>query len=130
MEQKTKKKRPYNRRDAQIKELDIQFSELFERIFVDLIEARIEKNKIKKRDFAVSVWPCATSVTAASKWAQTRRKSNKKDEGTRNVRLSEALRMCQYFGQDISTLVAIAQNMAEDEMERRGAAGNDEPLTT
>lgn len=87
------------------------FAMLLERAFVDLVVGRVKARGWKKGEFAAMVWPGDTPKAAAARWTAIRSKASNTGK-PQGVQISDAQRMAEALGEDLSYLVALAKEQA------------------
>ena len=82
-----------------------------ERCFVELVAERAEIQGFRKGEFAQRVWPETSLKAASSRWTAMRGVAahTGKPQG---VTISDAQRMAEALGEDVSYLLAIAKDNA------------------
>lgn len=88
------------------------FAELMERSFVELVDARADTRGWGKAEFASRVWPESQSKSAAGKWAAIRSKASNTGK-PQGVLISDAQRMAEVLGEDLTYLLAVAKENAK-----------------
>ncbi len=101
------------------------FSFLLERSFVELVDKRADARDWKKGEFAKMVWPDAPAKAAAAKWSAMRGKATNTGK-PQGVLVSDAERMAEILGEDLTYLLAVAKENARQQASQRTAlADND-----
>ena len=87
------------------------FSAKIERSFVELVAERAERRGFRKGEFAHQLWPEVSLKAAASRWTAMRGTAahTGKPQG---VTISDAHRMAEVLGEDLSYLLAVAKENA------------------
>lgn len=88
------------------------FAELMERSFVELVDGRAEARGWGKGEFASRVWPESNPKSAAVKWAAIRSKASNTGK-PQGVLISDAQRMAEVLGEDLTYLLAVAKEYAK-----------------
>jgi hypothetical protein len=91
------------------------FSEMMERSFVELVDKRVDTRGWRKGDFAKRVWPEASPKSAAGKWAAIRGKASNTGK-PQGVLISDAQRMAEVLGEDLTYLLAVAKENAKKQV--------------
>lgn len=92
------------------------FAMSLERAFVEMIASRVKKKGWKKGEFATKVWPEDTPKAAAARWTAMRGKASNTGK-PQGVLISDAQRMAEVLGEDLSFLVAVAKEQAQAQSE-------------
>ncbi len=87
------------------------FAYRMERSFVDLIDNRADLRGFRKGEFAKMVWPEASPKSAAAKWTAIRGKATHTGK-PQGVLVSDAQRMAEILGEDLTYLLAVAKENA------------------
>ena len=87
------------------------FAMLLERAFVDFVVGRVKARGWKKGEFAAMVWPGDTPKAAAARWTAIRSKASNTGK-PQGVQISDAQRMAEALGEDLSYLMALAKEQA------------------
>ncbi len=93
----------------------VDFSEMMERSFVDLVDKRADTRGLRKGEFAKRVWPEASPKSAAGKWAAIRVKASNTGK-PQGVLISDAQRMAEVLGEDLTYLLAVAKENAKKQI--------------
>lgn len=96
---------------------EINFAMLLERAFVELVAGRVKIRGWKKGEFAAMVWPDNTPKAAAARWTAMRSKASNTGK-PQGVQISDAQRMAEVLGEDLSYLMAIAKEQARQHAQR------------
>ena len=88
------------------------FAMALERVFVELVAKRVKERGIKKGEFAALVWPEDSPKAAAA--LRSKASNTGKPQG---VQISDAQRMAEVLGEDLSYLMAIAKEQARAQAE-------------
>ena len=92
------------------------FAMALERAFVELVAKRVKDRGIKKGEFAAQVWPEDSPKAAAARWSAMRSKASNTGK-PQGVSVSDAQRMAEVLGEDLSYLMAIAKEQAREQAE-------------
>lgn len=92
------------------------FATSLERAFVELIAGRMKEKGWKKGEFAAKVWPDDTPKAAAARWTAMRSKASNTGK-PQGVLISDAQRMADVLGEDLSYLMAVAKEQARTQPE-------------
>ena len=84
------------------------FAMALERAFVELVAGRVKGRGWKKGEFAAMVWPNDTPKAAAARWTAMRSKASNTGK-PQGVQISDAQRMAEVLGEDLSYLMAVAK---------------------
>ena len=87
------------------------FAMALERAFVELVAGRVKGRGWKKGEFAAMVWPNDTPKAAAARWTAMRSKASNTGK-PQGVQISDAQRMAEVLGEDLSYLMAVAKEQA------------------
>jgi len=87
------------------------FAIALERAFVELVAGRVKGRGWKKGEFAAMVWPNDTPKAAAARWTAMRSKASNTGK-PQGVQISDAQRMAEVLGEDLSYLMAVAKEQA------------------
>jgi len=87
------------------------FAMALERAFVELVANRVKQRGWKKGEFAAMLWPDDTPKAAAAKWTAMRNKASNTGK-PQGVQISDAQRMAEVLGEDLSYLMAVAKEQA------------------
>ena len=87
------------------------FAMALERVFVELVAKRVKERGIKKGEFAALVWPEDSPKATAMR---SKASNTGKPQG---VQISDAQRMAEVLGEDLSYLMAIAKEQARAQAE-------------
>jgi hypothetical protein len=87
------------------------FAILLERSFVELVAERAYARGWRKGEFAKMVWPDAPAKAAAAKWSAMRGKATNTGK-PQGVLISDAQRMAEILGEDLTYLLAVAKENA------------------
>jgi len=87
------------------------FSVALERSFVALIDERADTRGWGKGEFARMVWPNANPKAVGTKWAAIRSRSSNTGK-PQGVLISDAQRMADVLGEDLTYLLAVAKEKA------------------
>ena len=87
------------------------FAMALERAFVELVAGRVKGRGWKKGEFAAMVWPNDTPKAAAARWTAMRSKASNTGK-PQGVQISDAQRMAEVLGEDLSSLMAVAKEQA------------------
>ena len=90
----------------------LNFAELMERSFVELVDRRADARGWGKGEFASRVWPESSPKSAAGKWAAIRGISSNTGK-PQGVLISDAQRMAEILGEDLTYLLAVAKENAK-----------------
>ena len=90
---------------------------LLERAFVELIAGRVKERGWKKGEFAAMLWPGDTPKAAAARWTAMRSKASNTGK-PQGVLISDAQRMAEVLGEDLSYLLAVAKEQARQHAEQ------------
>jgi hypothetical protein len=103
-----KKSQPYMRREPMSND---DFATKLERSFVELVAERARRRGFRKGAFAHQLWPEASLKAAASRWTAMRGTAahTGKPQG---VSISDAQRMAEVLGEELSYLLAVAKENA------------------
>ena len=93
------------------------FAMALERAFVELVAGRVKGRGWKKGEFAAMVWPNDTPKAAAAKWTAMRSKASNTGK-PQGVQISDAQRMAEVLGEDLSYLMAVAKEQAREKQEQ------------
>lgn len=87
-----------------------------ERVLVEFVAKRVRERGIEKGEFAVLVWPEDSPKVVAARWTTVRNKvsSTSKPQG---MQISDAQRMAEVLGEDLSYLMAITEEQARVQAE-------------
>lgn len=89
---------------------------LLERAFVELVAGRVKERGWKKGEFAAMLWPGDTPKAAAARWTAMRSKASNTGK-PQGVLISDAQRMAEVLGEDLSYLLAVAKEQARQHAE-------------
>ncbi len=89
-----------------------------ERAFVELVAKRVKDRGIKKGEFAAQVWPENSPKAAAARWTAIRSKASNTGK-PQGVLISDAQRMADVLGEDLSYLMAVAKEQARAQTEQK-----------
>ena len=92
------------------------FAMALERVFVEFVAKRVKERGIKKGEFAALVWPEDSPKAAAARWTAMRSKASNTGK-PQGVQISDAQRMAEVLGEDLSYLMAIAKEQARAQAE-------------
>ena len=92
------------------------FAMALERAFVELVAKRVKERGFKKGEFAALVWPENSPKAAAARWTAMRSKASNTDK-PQGVLISDAQRMAEVLGEDLSYLMAVAKEQARGQVE-------------
>ena len=92
------------------------FAMTLERVFVELVAKRVKERGIKKGEFAALVWPEDSPKAAAARWTAMSSKASNTGK-PQGVQISDAQRMAEVLGEDLSYLMAIAKEQARAQAE-------------
>lgn len=92
------------------------FAMALERAFVELVANRVKGRGWKKGEFAAMLWPDDTPKAAAAKWTAMRKKASNTGK-PQGVQISDAQRMAEVLGEDLSYLLAVAKEQARTQPE-------------
>ena len=95
------------------------FAMSLERAFVELVSGRVRDRGWKKGEFAAMVWPGDSPKAAAARWTAIRSKASNTGK-PQGVQVSDAQRMADVLGEDLSYLLAVAK---ENARQQGGGAG-------
>lgn len=87
------------------------FAMALERAFVELVAKRVKKRGFKKGEFAALVWPENSPKAAAARWTAMRSKASNTGK-PQGVLISDAQRMAEVLGEDLSYLMAVAKEQS------------------
>jgi len=87
------------------------YSSQLERTFVLLVDSRANARGWGKGEFAQKVWPKDNPKSAATKWAAIRSRSSNTGR-PQGVLISDAHRMADVLGEDLTYLLAMAKENA------------------
>jgi len=87
------------------------FATLLERSFVALIDKRADAKGWGKGEFARMVWPEVGPKVASSRWSTIRGKASNTGR-PQGVLISDAQRMAEILGEDLTYLLAVAKENA------------------
>ena len=87
------------------------FAMALERAFVELVAGRVKSRGWKKGEFAALVWPDNTPKAAAARWTAMRNQASNTGK-PQGVQISDAQRMAEVLGEDLSYLLAVAKEQA------------------
>lgn len=90
---------------------------LLERAFVELVAGRVKERGWKKGEFAAMLWPGDTPKAAAARWTAMRSKASNTGK-PQGVLISDAQRMAEVLGEDLSYLLAVAKEQARQHAEQ------------
>lgn len=90
---------------------------LLERAFVKLVAGRVKERGWKKGEFAAMLWPGDTPKAAAARWTAMRSKASNTGK-PQGVLISNAQRMAEVLGEDLSYLLAVAKEQARQHAEQ------------
>ena len=93
------------------------FAMALERAFVELVAGRVKGRGWKKGEFAAMVWPNDTPKAAAARWTAMRSKASNTGK-PQGVQISDAQRMAEVLGEDLSYLMAVAKEQARAQQEQ------------
>lgn len=93
------------------------FATLLERAFVELVAGRVKERGWKKGEFAAMLWPGDTPKAAAARWTAMRSKASNTGK-PQGVLISDAQRMAEVLGEDLSYLLAVAKEQARQHAEQ------------
>ena len=93
------------------------FATLLERAFVELVAGRMKARGWKKGEFAAMLWPSDTPKAAAARWTAMRSKASNTGK-PQGVLISDAQRMAEVLGEDLSYLMAVAKEQAKQQVEQ------------
>ncbi len=93
------------------------FATLLERAFVELVAGRVKARGWKKGEFAAMLWPGDTPKAAAARWTAMRSKASNTGK-PQGVLISDAQRMAEVLGEDLSYLLAVAKEQARQHAEQ------------
>lgn len=93
------------------------FAMLLERAFVELVAGRAKGRGWKKGEFAAMLWPGDTPKAAAARWTAMRSKASNTGK-PQGVLISDAQRMSEVLGEDLSYLLAVAKEQARQHAEQ------------
>mgnify|MGYP003590012510 FL=1 len=93
------------------------FAMLLERAFVELVAGRVKGRGWKKGEFAAMLWPGDTPKAAAARWTAMRSKASNTGK-PQGVLISDAQRMAEVLGEDLSYLMAVAKEQAKQQVEQ------------
>jgi hypothetical protein len=93
------------------------FAMALERAFVELVAGRVKGRGWKKGEFAAMVWPSDTPKAAAARWTAMRSKASNTGK-PQGVQISDAQRMAEVLGEDLSYLMAVAKEQARAQQEQ------------
>ena len=93
------------------------FATLLERAFVELVAGRVKGRGWKKGEFAAMLWPGDTPKAAAARWTAMRSKASNTGK-PQGVLISDAQRMAEVLGEDLSYLMAVAKEQARQHTEQ------------
>lgn len=96
--------------------IQYQSAMALERAFVELVAKRVKDRGIKKGEFAAQVWPEDSPKAAAARWTAIRSKASKTGK-PQGVLISDAQRMADVLGEDLSYLMAVAKEQAREQAE-------------
>lgn len=82
-----------------------------ERVFVGLVASRAEMRGYRKGEFAAKLWPWMKPKIAATRWSAMRDKATHTGK-PQSVTISDAQRMADALGEDLSYLLAVAKESA------------------
>lgn len=88
-------------------------SSQLERSFVALVDERADTRGWGKGEFAQKVWPRDNPKSAATKWAAMRSQSSNTGK-PQGVLISDAHRMADVLGEDLTYLLAVAKERAQN----------------
>lgn len=88
------------------------FSYLLERSFVALVDKRADAKGWSKSQFAKMAWPESQPKVAAARWATIRGKATNTGK-PQGVLISDAQRMAEILGEDLTYLLAVAKENAK-----------------
>jgi hypothetical protein len=94
------------------------FAMALERAFVELVAERVKKRGWKKGEFAAMVWPNDTPKAAAARWTAMRSKASNTGK-PQGILISDAQRMAEVLGEDLSYLMAVAKEQVKAQVEIR-----------
>ena len=95
---------------------EYNFAMALERSFVELVASRVKQRGWKKGEFAALVWPGDTPKAAAARWTAMRSKASNTGK-PQGVLISDAQRMAEVLGEDLSYLMAVAKEQATSQTE-------------
>lgn len=93
------------------------FAMTLERAFVELVAKRVKDRGIKKGEFAAKVWPEDSPKAAAARWTAMRSKASNTGK-PQGVLISDAQRMAEVLGEDLSYLLVLAKEHAREQTEK------------
>lgn len=93
------------------------FAMALERAFVELVAGRVKGRGWKKGEFAAMVWPKDTPKAAAARWTTMRSRASNTGK-PQGVQISDAQRMAEVLGEDLSYLMAVAKEQARAQQEQ------------
>lgn len=82
-----------------------------ERAFVELVANRVKQRGWKKGEFAAMLWPDDTPKAAAARWTAMRNQASNTGK-PQGVQISDAQRMAEVLGEDLSYLMAVSKEEA------------------